>query len=155
MTHSFRLHRDSWQRLVLVDGDDRQHVGVEPVRAFPLSDADRWVSLCDAEGHELMCLESLSDLPAETRQLIEETLGRRDFLPTLQRIVSISAESEPAEWQVETDHGPTQFVLASEDDVRTVSPNRLLVVDSHGIRYLVPDVESLDGFSRQVLERYA
>ena len=85
----------------------------------------------------------------------EEALGRRDFLPTLQRIVSISAESEPAEWQVETDHGPTQFVLASEDDVRTVSPNRLLVVDSHGIRYLVPDVESLDGFSRQVLERYA
>lgn len=154
MKASFRLHRDPWQRLVLVDADGREHVGVEPIRAFPISDGSHWVFLCDAEGHELACIEDLRELPGELRQPIQEELARRDFLPTLHRIVAISSETEPAEWQVETDRGSTVFVLASEDDVRPLGPDRLLVVDSHGIRYLVPDIRALDSFSHQVLERY-
>lgn len=150
----FRLHRDPRQRLVLVDADGREHAGVEPIRAFPISAGERWICLCDAEGHELACIEDLDELPGELRALIEEELARRDFLPTLHRILAVSSETEPAEWQVETDRGCTCFVLASEDDVRPLGPDRLLVVDSHGIRYLVPEIGTLDAFSRQVLERY-
>ena len=48
------LHHDAWGRLVFTDAAGRQHVGVEPVRAFPLSDPACGVALLDAEGHELL-----------------------------------------------------------------------------------------------------
>ena len=152
--NSFRLHRDAWQRLVLTEDDGRQHVGVEPIRAFPFSEASRWVALCDSQGHELTLVEDLAALPAETRQILEEELARRHFMPRIQRIASASAESEPTEWQVETDRGAARFLLASEEDVRRLSPTCLLVVDSNGVRYLIPDVTQLDPASQQVLDRY-
>jgi hypothetical protein len=62
--------------------------------------------------------------------------------------------SEPTEWDVETDRGLTRFILNSEDDIRRLGEGRALLVDAHGIRYLIPRLDSLDPFSRRVLERY-
>jgi hypothetical protein len=61
---------------------------------------------------------------------------------------------EPSEWEVETDRGPTRFILNNEDDVRRLDDQRALVIDASGIRYLIPDLRSLDAASRRVLERY-
>jgi hypothetical protein len=55
---------------------------------------------------------------------------------------------------VETDRGPTQFVLESDGDVRRLSRNRAFIFDSHGTRYQVEDVRKLDARSRRYLERY-
>ena len=32
--------------------------------------------------------------------------------------------------------------------------SRALVIDAHGIRYLIPDTRTLDATSRRLLERY-
>src|SRR5438034_1106543 len=81
-------------------------------------------------------------------------LAGREFLPTVQRIKHISGTSEPCEWQVETDRGPTRFVLKSEDDVRRVAPHRAIITDADGVRYLVSDSRRLDAFSQRMMERY-
>jgi hypothetical protein len=46
------------------------------------------------------------------------------------------------------------FILMGEDRVRILSSGQVVVTDSNGLRYLIPDVETLDPKSRRILERY-
>lgn len=151
---SLGLEHDPWGRLVLIDAQGIRHVGVEPVRAFPISDPEHFISLCDSQGHELVCVEDLAKLPSATRRVLEEDLARREFVPVIERIVHVSAGTDPSQWEVQTDRGPTTFLLRSEDDVRRLGAASALVIDSHGLRYLVPDTRTMDAASRRVLERY-
>jgi len=150
---SFVLRHDAWGRLVLALGGEK-HVGVEVSRAFPITAPRHMVSVCGAEGRELLWIEDLDALPASVRGLLEEELGRRDFVPVLRRILRISAVVEPSEWEVETDRGVTTFLLSSDEDVYPLKGRRALITDSHGIRYLIDDLASMDANSRRLLERY-
>jgi len=149
-----RLQVDALGQLVLTDAAGRAHVGVVPVRAFPLSDPHHWLSFCDSQGRELLIVEDPQELSSDTRAVVEAALASREFLPTIQRITHVSGTSEPCEWQVETDRGPSKFVLKSEDDVRRVGPHRALITDADGVRYLVADSRRLDTYSRRTLELY-
>ena len=150
----FSLENDAWGRLVLLDELGHRYVEVEPVRAFPISDPTRWVSICDPDGRELVQVESLDDLSAATRQTLLEELSRREFLPIIRRIVRVATETIPALWEVETDRGPTVFTLDGEENVRRLGHDRALIIDARGIRYLIADTKSLDAQSRRILERY-
>ena len=75
-------------------------------------------------------------------------------MPQIHRIVRVSLQTEPCEWEVETDRGPTKFVLKSDDDVRRLDKRRAMVIDAHGIHYLIPDTDALDRHTRRILERY-
>ena len=151
---NFTLHRDAWQRLVLTTADGQSYTGVEAVRACPISHPEQWVCLCDATGHEIACLKTLDGLAPAVRQILEEELSYRQFNPIIRRILSVSINAEPSQWVVETDHGETTFLLGSEEDIRELSPHRLLILDLHNIRYLIPDLRKLDSGSRRLLERY-
>lgn len=150
----FGLDHDAWGRLVMTDAEGRQHIGVEVVRAFPLSDPRHGISICDAKGRELVWIGSLDDLPMMLIGQIEEELAKREFVPIIRRIVKVSAPIEPSEWEVETDRGRTTFVLNSEDDVHELEEHRALITDANSIRYLIPDLRQLDPHSRRLLERY-
>jgi hypothetical protein len=150
----FQLQRDAFERLILTDADGRKLIGVEPVRAFPISASHEWISIMDAEGHEVLCVRDYEKLPPELRIILDEELSRREFVPIIQRIISVSADVDPSEWLVETDRGQTSFLLDSEDDVRRLGPNQALFIDSHGIRYLIPDTRAMDYDSRRILDRY-
>jgi hypothetical protein len=139
---------------VLVDEADKEHVGVEPVRCFPITDPARGISLVSAAGHEVVWIDSLQSLPEGVRQLLEEEMARREFMPQLQRVLHVSGTVEPTEWEVETDRGRTRFLLNSEDDVRRLDGKRAMVHDADGIRYLIPDLDALDAHSLRLLERY-
>lgn len=150
----YQLHRDAWGRLVLTDASGAAHVGVEPVRGFPITGPNYGLSLLDVDGRELAWIEDLDALPDPVRSVLKEELPRREFMPRLRRVVRVSGVAEPTEWDVETDRGLTRFVLKSEDDVRRLAGGRALIVDAHGIRYLIEDLNALDSLSRRVLERY-
>jgi hypothetical protein len=150
----FSLSHDAWGRMVLVDAQGVRHIGVEPVRAFPISDPDHWVSICDAEGRELVCVEDLAKLEPALRQMLVEDLARHEFVPVIQTILGVSADADPSHWEVETDRGRTSFLLNSEDDIRRLGPHKALVIDAQGIRFLIPDIRKLDASSRRLLERY-
>lgn len=152
--HPFALHHDAWGRLMLIDAGGRQQSGVEVVRAFPLSDPRHGIAICDPQGRELVWIDDLDALPPALAQQIEDELAKREFVPVIRRIVRVSAPVEPSEWEVETDRGPTSFILGSEDDVHELDGRRALLTDTHGIRYLILDIEQLDANSRRLLERY-
>jgi hypothetical protein len=148
------LTLDAYGRLVLTDPAGERHVGVEPVRAFPLSDPTHWIALVDAEGHEVLCIESLDDLPPSARQTLEDELHHREFVPVIERVLGISGETFPGHWDIETDRGCTRIELDSEDDIRRIGSHRVLITDARKMRYQVPDTRALDAYSRRVLERY-
>ena len=150
----FSLFRDSLGQLVLCDQEGREHSDVKPIRIFPISDPEHWVSICDAEGNEVICIEDLNQLPGQVRHILLEELGVREFLPIIKKIMGISSRFEPSEWQVETDRGETCFILNDEDDIHRLSTYRILIIDAHRIRYLIPDMRRLDSASRRVLAHY-
>ena len=150
----FGLSRDPWGRLRLVDRGGRTFEQVNVVPMFPITDPDRWIAICDSEGRELVCVVDPNQTAPASRAVLEEELSRREFLPVIHRILHVSGSSEPSEWEVETDRGRTRFVLESEDHVRRLERNKVAIKDSHGIRYVINDVDALDKKSRRIIEWY-
>ena len=150
----FQLQRDAFDRLVLTDADGRKLVGVEPVRAFPISSPEEWLSILSAEGGEVLSIREIDELSPEVRKILEEELSRREFVPVIERIASVTDDVDPSEWRVVTDRGEATFLLDSEADVRRLETYKALLIDTHGIRYLIPDTRKLDYASRRILDRY-
>jgi hypothetical protein len=154
MTQAAQFELDPWGRLLLMPADGGAAIPVSPVRMFPISAPDEWVALCDPTGKEVVCLNELSVLAPHNRQLLENELASREFIPVIQRVHHVSSLSEPCEWDVETDRGRTKFVLTSEDDVHRMSPTSAVFIDAHGTRYLIRDARQLDALSRRYVEWY-
>jgi hypothetical protein len=150
----WRLQRNPFGRLVLTDAQGVEHSGVVPVRAFPIGAPDEGLSLVGSDGHELVWVDRLSALPADLRKLLEEELAQREFTPVIERIEAVSTFSTPSTWQVHTDRGHTDFVLRSEDDIRRLEGQALLILASHGVSFAVRDRLALDAHSRRLLDRF-
>jgi hypothetical protein len=148
------LFRDAFARLVMIDAAGQEYVGVEVVRAFPISEPDRWISICDVDGHEIVALDDIRQLPQEIRTVVLDELAKREFVPVIRRIVKVWDQTNPQEWHVVTDRGPTSFCVDSDEDIRRMEPRQVLIVDGHGIRYLIPDTQQLDSRSRRILDRF-
>jgi len=148
------LSRNSFGKLVMIDAQGVEHVGVVPVRAHPITAPDEGISLVGTDGHELAWIDRLSAVPAEQRELIESELASREFMPVIRRIAKVTTFSTPTQWTVETDRGEAQFILKTEEDIRRLSEGRLLIASSHGIQFIVPDRFALDRGSKKILERF-
>ena len=51
------LSRDAFGRLIFVDDEGQQHIGVLPVHAFPISAPELGVALVASDGRELLWIE--------------------------------------------------------------------------------------------------
>lgn len=152
---SWQLQRNEWGQLRCTLADGSVHLGVTPVRAFPIGAPDEALALVGADGKELLWVPRLSELPPEVRTLVEAELQAREFVPRIQRILSVSTFSTPSTWTVETDRGQTSLVLKVEEDIRRLPQRgRLLITSGHGIVFEVPDLTALDRHSKKLLERF-
>ena len=151
---NYRLHRDDLGRLIFTGNNGETHTDVVPVRAFPIASPDQGIALVDPHGHELAWIDHLSDLPDELRILVEAELAGREFMPIIRRIVNVSSFATPSTWQVITNHGDTELVLKGEEDIRRLALPALLIGDSSGIHYLIPDRYALDAHSCRILDRF-
>lgn len=149
-----RLHHDAFGRLVVTLANGEIHTGVVPVRAFPFSAPDQWISLCDENGHEVFCLNDVADLDPKTRDQLAAELARREFIPRILRILNVVVGGVASQWFVESDRGETDFELPSEDHIRRMGSDGALLIDSHGIRYRITSVPQMDAHSRRILRRY-
>jgi hypothetical protein len=154
MSASFKLERDAFGHLVLIEAEGVRHVGVVPVRAFPLSAPDEGLSLVGSQGRELLWIDRLDDLPESVRALLVEDLAAREFAPTLLKLHKVSSFGVPSTWTVSTDRGDAQFVLKAEEDIRRLDGGALLIASAHGVQFRIPDVKALDRGSRKLLERF-
>lgn len=150
----FDLHRDDAGRLVLTTPSGAQHVGVEPVRAFPLTEPERWIALLSADSRELVTIDDLTKIAPAVRQLVLSELADREFLPRIERVVRVQSTKEPEIWDVVTDRGPVQFLLGDSEEIRRLGPHRAILLDVHGVRYYIADSRQLDQRSQRVLSQY-
>lgn len=148
------LAYDEFGRLVLTTLDGDSHAGVVPVRGFPFSAPTVCISFCDEQGHEVCFLPDMAGLSAAAKKLLEADLARREFIPVIRGIHSVSAGAEPTDWYVVTDRGEARFVLSNEDSIRRMGEHGALITDSHGVRFRIDDMRSLDPASRRILRRY-
>lgn len=153
-TADIKLTRNPAGRLQFTASDGKVHVGVFPVRAFPIAAPDEGFSLLNQEGRELAWIARLEDLAAATRLLIEEELALREFMPEIHRINSVSSFATPSTWNVETDRGDTELVLKAEDHIRRLGQTSFIITDSHDVNFLIRDSDQLDKHSRKLLDRF-
>lgn len=150
----YALSRDPFGRLVLTAADGAVHVGVVPVRAFPIGAPEEGLSLMSSDGHELAWIDRLDGLDPARRELIEAELGAREFVPEIRAIRTVSSFATPSTWTIDTDRGATTLVLKGEEDIRRLARTSLLIADRNGIQYLIRDIGALDRGSRKLLDRF-
>lgn len=153
MSAEIKLSRNAAGRLALTTADGLSHA-VIPVRAFPISAPDEGLTLLGDDGHELLWLDSLNELPEEARKLVEIELAQREFMPEILRIIRVSSFATPSKWQVATDRGETELLLKAEDHIRRLGHSTLLITDGHGVSFLIRDIDRMDHHSRKMLDRF-
>jgi Domain of unknown function (DUF1854) len=151
---AFELSRNAFGKLVLTTPEGQVHVGVMPVRAFPVQSPEKGIALVDADGHEVAWVDVLGEVPQPTQNLMREALEAREFIPEIQAILSVSSFSTPCTWYVRTDRGDTHFVLRGDEDIRRLGGKTLLITDSHGIHFLIRSTAALKRDSRKILDRF-
>lgn len=154
-TADFELFPDAQGRWVCRVAGGQPLVGVQVVRAFPLSAPDEAISIVGPEGQEVVFVDRLDGLDAPRRTALQQALSEREFSPVVLRIREVSTFSTPSTWQVDTDRGPTELVLKVEEDIRRLpGQHRLLITSAHGVVFDIPDRNRLDRASRRFLERF-
>jgi hypothetical protein len=149
---TWRLERRPHGRLDFIDSEGRTHVDVDVLRAFPISAPAGPVAIVGENDAELAWVESLAEVEPGLRKLLEEELGRREFVPSVERIESLS-DGEPAEWSVITDRGPHRFKVGHGDDILRLEDDSVVITDTFGLRYRIPSLSDLDATSRRLFER--
>ena len=154
-TSAWSLQRDAFGKLVLTTAQNERFEGVVPVRAFPIQSPEVGISLVNTDGKEVAWIEQLADVDEPAQGLIRHELATREFMPVISAIRSVTSFSTPCTWAVETDRGPTEFVLRGDEDIRRIGTDgTLLVSDSHGIQFLIRDHLTLDTHSHKILDRF-
>ena len=148
------LHRDSLGRLVFVDENGVSHIGVHPVRAFPITAPTAGIGIMNQSGKEVHWYPNASLIPKAELSLIEEELAAREFMPVIEKITRVSTYATPSIWDIETDRGPTRIRLKGEEDIRRIAGNTLLIADSNGLQFLIKDSTQLDKISKKFLDRF-
>ena len=154
MSQSCQLKRDTLGRVVFEDAQGNIHVGVHPVRAFPITTLNDGIGIMNQSGKEVFWYPDASNMPAAEMKLIQEELEAREFMPVIQKITKVSTFATPSIWDIETDRGPTRIRLKGEEDIRRIAGNTLLIADSNGLQFLIKDATQLDKVSKKLLDRF-
>lgn len=141
--------------LRLSDGRGLAHAGAACVRLFPFTEDDGPIALIGERGQELALVHSLSEIPVAAAAVIRAHLVRREFITTIQRVISSTSSRLPTEWSLLTDRGATTIRIRDEDAFRLLPRGELLITDDSGARYFIPSVDRLDSASRAIVRRFA
>jgi hypothetical protein len=130
-------------------------------RAFPLTDAERWIVFFDGGGAEVGMLADLNGVDPESHALVREELELRYVVPQVREVLTVREDSvenrwRPAlVWDVDTDRGPLRLHLPNlNDHVRLLGPGRILFTDREGRRVVFEHWEGMSAHSRRLIEQY-
>ena len=154
MSKIHQLERNALGNLVFIDAKGERHVGVYPVRAFPITAPAAGIGIMNQSGKEVCWFSDVALIPEAELSLIEEELAAREFMPVIERITKVSTFATPSIWDIETDRGPTRIRLKGEEDIRRIAGNTLLIADSNGLQFIIKDSTQLDKVSKKLLDRF-
>lgn len=134
--------------------DDRSWIKVAVARAFPLSDPEHYLGLLDGDGKDIGLLHDPGHLDPESRQIVEEELEKRYFVPMVERVLTVKEEFGTIYWTVETDRGQKEIIVRNlRDNLQELSASRVIITDVDGNRFEFADVSKLDGKSQGAILR--
>lgn len=147
------VKRNSFNELVVEVGEGETLENVTPVRSFPLTAPTKFISITNQDGEDLGLIEDVEKLDRASREILEEELEKRYFIPHISRVISLKNRFGVLSWEVETDRGVRTFEIRERDDVRRLpGTNRILLRDVDGNRYEIADTTQLDAASQTLLE---
>ena len=103
------LHRDSLGRLVFVDRSGVSHIGVHPVRAFPITAPAGGIGIMNQSGKEVHWYPNASHIPNAELSLIEEELAAREFMPVIEKITRVSTYATPSIWDIRSEEHTSEL----------------------------------------------
>ncbi len=140
---------DAASLLVQLNGKDA--IETIPVRCFPWTHKDRYISLRTLQNSEVLYIEDLQSLDDASRAALESVLRKLDFLLVVTRVNYIHIEYEIRNWGVETCQGPYQFQTKLDDWPQTINATSLLIQDVSGNLLKIEDTKTLDAHSQKLL----
>ena len=147
-----KISRNQFAELEAELPDGSVHAPVEPVRTFPLTQPDQYISLLDAEKNELGLIEDIKQLKKVDRTILAEELEKCYFMPKITRIHALSGQFGVTQWEAETEVGSVSFDLRSRNDISSLDAGRVLIKDIDGNRYEIVNYHQLDPRSVALLE---
>ena len=147
-----KISRNQFAELEAELPDGSVHAPVEPVRTFPLTQPNQYISLLDADKNELGLVEDISQLKETDQTVLAEELEKCYFMPKITKIHFIEGRFGVTEWEAETDSGTVSFDLRSRNDITTLDGGRVLIKDIDGNRYEIVNYHRLDPKSIALLE---
>ena len=150
----FNLEKDVFGNIRLILDGGQSYNQVRIIRAFPISDPENGFSIVNQDGHELVWFESINQLSEDNQRIAHASLEQIEFIPVISKINDLNTYALPSIWDIETDRGVTKLKLKTEQDIRRVSSEALLITDANGIQYLIKNRKTLDKFSKKVLDRF-
>ena len=112
--------------------------------------ARREIVFLDAENKEILTATGVEAVEGEGRALVEEALRERYYLTRITRVKRIDVQFGTRYWEVETERGPRWFALREPGkNVLWLGSDHLIVRDTAGNRFEVPDLTALDRHSRR------
>ena len=132
--------------------EDRSHLKVSVLRAFPLSEPGRFFSVRDGANKEVGMIVDPAELSDENRKLVHEDLARRYLVPVVKRIFTAKERFGTVDWEMETDRGLCKLTTRNlGENVQRPAPGRILLSDVDGNRYDIRNLDELDLNSQQLL----
>ena len=148
-TDPVALRRGPDGRLWAGEGESARAVVVR--RCFPWSEPARYISLRDEDHREIALVRDPPELSEPSRGALLDAMAEAGFLFEVTRVLEIEEEVEIRQWRVETRQGPRVFQTRLDDWPRALPGSGFLVRDVAGDLYRLPDPETMDKMSRELL----
>lgn len=137
------------------EGEKTEYPRVFLHRMFPFEEPWAHISVLTPDNEEVGMIASLDDFDGEAAALLREELDRKYLMPSITAIHSLKERFGFSTWKVESSIGALEFTL--RDTYRSMlilSDGRVIITDSDGNRYEIPDVKGLDKKSYKKIELY-
>ncbi len=120
-------------------------------RAFPRSNADRFIGLMGEDGHEICLIEDPGTLDADSQEILVAALKDTYFIPRIREILAMSPRGTGGEWTVVTEEGEVEFRTQDREALDGSEPPSITVTDENGRRYRIEDYWAMDRESRNTM----
>ena len=147
-----KISRNQFAEMEAELPDGSVHAPVEPVRVFPLTQPDQYISLLDAHKNELGLIEDIKQLQKVDQAILAEELEKCYFMPKITKIHALEGRFGVTQWDAETEVGSVSFDLRSRNDITALDSGRVLIKDVDGNRYEIVNYHQLDPKSVVLLE---
>jgi hypothetical protein len=152
----YRDRLDNLLKLKIINVEEKYPI--KPIRYFPFTGDEHYVGLffLEADGtiaKEIVLISDLKRLDENSRKLIEEELNKTYPLFKITKVLSVKQIGKTLRWQVITMEGEQTFEVLNQNDISSLSPSIVTIIDTRGNKYKINPLK-LDEKSQSQLEIY-